>query len=72
MYKLLQIMNYYDVLYMAMNLFSQLSIMYRILDAKPGYLCFCNKGFLFLDTCYGLASLIQKKETTIKESLQRF
>lgn len=65
-------MNYYDALYTAIKLFTQLFIPYRILEAKSQHLHFYNKGFHLPETCYGLASLIQKKENTIKESLQWF
>lgn len=65
-------MNFCDAMNTAMKLFSHSSVLYSILDVKPLNLHFYNKGFHFLETCYGLASLIQKKENTIKESLQRF
>lgn len=65
-------MNYCEALYTETRLFSQSSILHSILDAKPLHLHFCNKEHHFLETCYGLASLIQKKENTIKESLPRF
>jgi len=50
-----------------MKIFLQLSILSHILDALPLRLHSCNKRLHFLETCYGLASLILKKENTIKE-----